>query len=203
MDDGTDVTRWLAGWRAGDEGARERLFEALYAHLRRLARAQLARERVDHTLQPTALVHEAWIDLARERNEPNDRAHFLAIAATAMRRVLVDHAVKRGAVKRGGGAKRVELRDVGQPEAEREDWIEIDVALEKLAGFDARKARVVELRFFGGLEQKDVALVLGVSERTVEREWRLARAWLAKEIGERAAKDETTRSGPSSPRTVR
>ncbi|MBK7874482.1 MAG: sigma-70 family RNA polymerase sigma factor [Planctomycetes bacterium] len=182
MDPRTDVTRLLADWRAGDRTAAERLLPAVYEQLRREAARQMARERADHTLQPTGLVHEAWLDLAREsRHDWNDRAHFLAVAGLAMRRVLVDHAQRRAALKRGANARKVGLDalEAAEPVPEPEtDWIALDAALERLAALDPRKARVVELRFFAGIEHAEIARVLEVSERTVERDWRLARAWL-------------------------
>jgi RNA polymerase sigma factor (TIGR02999 family) len=182
MDPRVDVTRLLSEWRAGDRTALQRLLPAVYEHLHREAARQMERERAGHTLQPTALVHEAWFDLAREsRHDWNDRAHFLAIAGLAMRRVLVDHAQRRAAAKRGAELRRVgveALESAPAPAPVETDWVGLDAALERLARVDARKARIVELRFFAGLEQAEIAAVLAVSERTVERDWRIARAWL-------------------------
>jgi RNA polymerase sigma factor (TIGR02999 family) len=159
----------------------ERLLELAYGALRRLAATFLAVERTDHTLQPTALVHEAWLRLVdQERVEWSGRAHFMAIAAQAMRRILVDHARGRAREKRGGAWRQVEL-DAGllAPDDERGvDLLALDVALERLAASSERQARVVELRFFGGLSMEQVAEVLGTSLSTVEREWRFARVWL-------------------------
>lgn len=160
--------------------ARE-LFESVYADLRRLADRILSRERADHTLQPTALVHESWLKLAdQERARFEDQAHFLAMAATAMRNILVDHARGRGAQKRGGAWGRVTL-DARLADVTREvDVLALEDGLEKLEGLDPRQAKVVELRFFGGLSEEEVARVLGISRSTVTREWRMARAFLAK-----------------------
>lgn len=190
MESENDVTRLLADWRSGDRSALERLMPIVYEHLRREAARQMAGERGDHTLQPTGLVHEAWIDLSREaRHDWNDRAHFLAVAGIAMRRVLVDHAHRRAALKRGGALRRVDLDALATEGAAVDaetDWLALDTALERLGVLDARKARVVELRFFAGLEQAEIADVLSVSERTVERDWRLARAWLRNALASEA-----------------
>lgn len=148
----------------------------------------MAGERGGHTLQPTALVHEAYLRLSQQRTEWESPSHFLAIAATAMRRVLVDHARARNTAKRGGGAPT----SADSAAAGLEAWLSlvdaidveaIDKALEKLAALDERQARVVEMRFFGGMEVAAVAAVLGVSERTVKSDWRVARAWLRRELG--------------------
>ncbi len=164
----------------------DRLLELIYGELRRLANSFLAAETAGHTLQPTALVHEAWLRLVdQERVEWRGRAHFLAIAAQAMRRILVDHARAKARDKRGGGMQAVEL-DPGlyaSTEPERVDLLALDDALTKLRGLSERQARLVELRFFGGLPMDEVAEVLGLSLRTAEREWRFARAWLANELG--------------------
>lgn len=155
------------------------LLEAVYDELRRLAGAYLARERNDHTLQPTALVHEAYAKLAAQETPWNNRAHFLGIAAQAMRRILVDHARGKQRAKRGGGWQRVEL-DVALAEDPTQslDLVALDEALSELAELSPREAQVVELRYFGGLEVEEVGDVLGVSARTVKRAWRFARAWL-------------------------
>jgi len=144
----------------------------------------MVRERAGHTLQPTALVHEAYLRLARETGtEWEDRAHFLAIAATAMRRVLVDHARARGAAKRGGGRTWVTLHEELAAQAEQSvDVLALDQALTRLSSIDERQGKVVELRFFGGLEIRETALLLKVSEGTVKRDWRHAKAWLRREL---------------------
>ena len=178
------VTELLRAWNGGDEDAIERLTPLVEAELRRLARAYMRRERRGHTLQTTALVNEAFLRLTGARSVGwQDRAHFLGIAARLMRRVLVDHARARGYRKRGGGVQRVTLNEglVASPEPAL-DVIALDRALEALAATDARKSRVIELRFFGGLSGEETAEVLHVSTDTVKRDWRLARLWLLREI---------------------
>jgi RNA polymerase sigma factor (TIGR02999 family) len=187
-----DVTELLRACRAGERAALERLLPILYDELRDLAARAMARERGDHTLEPTALVHEAWLKLVDQRQQDwNNRSHFLAIAATAMRRILVNHAEAARAQKRGGGRERIEVTDVtGLGGADRLDVLALDEALTKLAAHDERKAKVVELRFFAGLSEEEVALTLGVTTRTVERDWRMARAWLRVAIDPAAAPDD-------------
>jgi RNA polymerase sigma-70 factor, ECF subfamily len=178
------VTELLRAWGDGDDGALEQLTPLVEAELRRLARGYMRRERPGHTLQTTALVNEAFLRLTDARSvQWQDRAHFLAISARLMRRVLVDHARSRGYRKRGGGAERVTL-DEGQviaPEPEV-DVVALDRALQSLAEMDARKSRVVELRYFGGLSVEETAEVLKVSTDTVKRDWRLAKLWLLREL---------------------
>lgn len=178
------VTRLLREWGAGDPGAPDLLMPLVYDRLRQLARRHLARERAGHTLQPTALVHETYLRLAgHHRIHWQDRGHFLALAATTMRRVLVSHARARLAEKRGGGGSAASLEDVREPAAERaEELVALDDALGALAGLDDRQARVVELRYFGGLTVEETAAVLGVSPATVKLDWSLARAWLRREL---------------------
>ena len=179
-----DVTRLLQAWSDGDETALARLLPLVEADLRRLARACMRHERNGHTLQPTALVNEAFLRLAGARRlEWQDRAHFMGIAARLMRRVLVDHARTRGYQKRGGGAERVSLDGALLEAAQRPlDVIELDRALETFATVDARRSRVVELRFFGGLTLEETAEVLNVSSETVKRDWRVAKLWLLREL---------------------
>ena len=188
----TEVTQLLH--RIGDEriptGERsagtDRLLELVYAELRRIASRIMSRERVDHTLQPTALVHEAYIRLIGGADLAwNDRAHFLSTAARAMRHVLIDHARRRDAEKRGGGGQRVTLEDdvMLGPDPDLE-LLDLHRVLDKLAGQDERAARVVEMRVFGGMTVKEVAHVLGVSERTTNDDWAMARMWLARELSE-------------------
>ena len=154
----------------------------VYSELRLIAGRYMARERKDHTLQPSALVNEAFLRLIEgQRVEWQDRSHFFALAATAMRRILVNHAVGRGAGKRGGGALRVTLDDLAGAERD-EVLIRLDAALTALAEFDARKARIVELRFFGGLSVDEASALLGVSPQTVMRDWSIAKSWLAREM---------------------
>lgn len=183
----TTVTRLLLEWRAGDATALDRLLPLVYDDLHRVAGGQLARERSGHTLQPTALVHEAYLRLVEVHHVAwQDRAHFLALAATTMRRILVDHARKRRAAKRGGAAVGVTLVEevVGSPGPEVE-LLALDEALIALAELDPRKSRLVELRYFGGLTIDEAAEALGVSPSTVKSDWQMARAWLFNRLRER------------------
>lgn len=179
--DGTtgDVTRLLEAAVAGDSQALDRLVPLVYEDLRRVAHRQLDREGGGHTLQTTALIHEAYLKLAAGgAMSATSRAHFLAIAARAMRQVLVDYARRRKAAKRGGGVISVTLGDQAHPaDTSADDLLALDDALKQL---DPRQRQVIECRFFGGMEEKDIAQVLGVSERTVRRDWVKARAWLFK-----------------------
>jgi RNA polymerase sigma factor (TIGR02999 family) len=175
------ITRWLADWRQGDNDARDRLFAVMHPELRQIAARFLHHERPDHTLEPNALVNELCLRLlGGQPIEYSDRSHFLAIAAQTMRRILIDHARARVAGKRGGEQQRVSLSAVDgwSPIARHEDVLALDQVLSTLEQADPRAARVVELRFFGGLREEDVAEVLGVSEITVKRDWKFARAWL-------------------------
>jgi RNA polymerase sigma factor (TIGR02999 family) len=176
-----EVTRLLEAVEAGDSDALDRLVPLVYEDLRRVAHRQLDREGGGHTLQTTALIHEAYLKLAGGGSVgATSRAHFLAIAARAMRQVLVDYARKRKAAKRGGGVISVTLGDEPQPaDASAEDLLALDEALEQL---EPRQRQVIECRFFGGMEEKDIAAALGVSERTVRRDWVKARAWLYKSL---------------------
>ncbi len=169
---------------AGNARAADGLVSYLYDELYRVAAAYLRRERRDHTLQPTALVNEAYLRLVEQEGmEWEDRAHFLGWAAKFMRQVLVDHAAKRRARKRGGGAQRVPLENLLVGFEKRAlDLVALEEALESLAAIDERKSRIVELRFFGGLTIPETAEVLGLSHATVEREWRFTRAWLHEQI---------------------
>lgn len=179
-----DITRILQEVRAHQPGAPEQLAAALYDELRAVARRDLAGERAAHTLQPTALVNEAWLRLFKDTDDGfANRAHFFAAASTAIRRVLADHARRRQAEKRGGDRGRVPLDDVdiGGP-VRSEDVLALDEALERLAAFAPEQARIVEMRFFGGMTTPELARALDVSESTVERNWRLARAWLRSEL---------------------
>ncbi|MCA9758223.1 MAG: RNA polymerase subunit sigma-70 [Candidatus Eisenbacteria bacterium] len=188
-----DVTALLH--ELGEESTAEltnQLTEAVYVELRGLALRFLGGERPDHTLQPTALVHEAYLRLVnQERVVWQERAHFLAVAAGAMRRVLLDHARRHGARKRGGGWKRIPLTGVEGPSDSVIDLLDFERALESLAREDERAARVVELKFFGGMTGDDVAHVLGVSPRTVKSDWSVAKLWLSREL-KRGAEDEPT-----------
>lgn len=171
-------------WRQGDEGALERLIPLVYRELHQIARGYMAHERAGHSLQATALVNEVYLRLVDAKTVAwHDRAHFVAVSARCMRRILVDHARARGYQKRGGGAARVTLDEalVVTPGVV-EGFVALDDALEALAKFDERKSRVVELRFFGGLNVEETASVLNVSSDTVTRDWRLAKAWLQREM---------------------
>ena len=162
------------------------LMSAVYRELRRLAAYYLRQERAGHTLQPTALVHEAYLHLAAQKGADwQNRAHFFSAAAQAMRRILVDYARERRAQKRGGDRQRVPPDEAFTFAEERsEDLLALDGALEKLAGLDPRQSRIVELRFFGGLTEAEIAEVLGVSEKTVKRDWSVAKAWLYAEMSQ-------------------
>jgi RNA polymerase sigma factor (TIGR02999 family) len=175
------ITRWLGHWRQGDARARDQLFAVVHPELHRMAARFLQRERPDHTLEPNALVNELCVRLLGvEPLTYQDRTHFFAIAAQMMRRILIDHARARVADKRGGAQHRVSLSAVDgwNPVAHSEDILVLDEVLTKLAKADPRAAQVVELRFFGGLSEEEVAEALGVSTITVKRDWKAARAWL-------------------------
>ena len=175
-----DVTALLRAWGDGDPTARDRLMPLVYDELRRRARAYLRREREGHTLQPTALVHEAYLRLmGQDRSAWKNRDQFFGIAAQMMRRILVDHARAHKMTKRSGQWARVSLGEaIAQPHPVNLDVLDLDTALTELAGFDARKSQVAELRFFGGLSLEETAHTFGISVATVEREWQAARAWL-------------------------
>src|SRR5688572_8453155 len=179
-----DITQLLLQWRRGDESALEQLMPLVYQELRRLARQCMRREHGGHTLQTTALVNEAYLRLVNSsRVQWQDRAHFFAITAQLMRRVLVDEARKRRNQKRGGEFTRVELEEVQMSDGPRQlDLLMVNDALERLAEFAPRKAKVVELRFFGGLSIDETAAVLDVSVDIVKREWRTAKLWLLQEL---------------------
>jgi len=176
-----DVTQLLAQWGSGDRAALDSLTSVVYAELRRIANGYLRRERRDHTLQPTALVHEAWMRLVKQDQASFDnRKQFFALAAQIMRRILVDHARNVQAEKRGGGAPRGSLEEalaVGTGNVE--EFLALDEALIQLAALSARKAQIIEMRYFGGLEGKEIAELLGVSVATVSREQKTAEAWLS------------------------
>ena len=179
-----EVTRLLRDWSGGDAGAAERLMPLVYEELRRLARSYLRRERSDHTLQPTALVNEAYLKLVdQSRVSWQDRHHFFGIAAQMMRRVLIDHARAHAAEKRGGPQGKVSLEEANVPTGERAmELVELDDALQRLAEVFPRKGKVVELRFFGGFSVEETADILGVSDKTVMREWESAKLWLYRQM---------------------
>lgn len=180
----TDVTQLLLDWNAGDQSALDRLVPLVYDELRRMAARQLRRERTDHTLQPTALVHEAWLRLAQtDRLTWQNRAHFLGVASELMRRILVDSARRHKAEMRGGGETRLALDEaLGVSNQKEVGLLALDDALTSLAALDPRQSRIVELKYFGGLEIEEIAEVVGISPATVKRDWQWARAWLQREI---------------------
>jgi len=178
-----EVTQLLKAWNSGDQNALEQLAQVVQAELHALAHRYLRRESAGHTLQPTALVNEAYMRLLGWSNvDWQSRTHFYAIAAKMMRRVLVNHAVARGRQKRGGSMILVSLTEADAKVSRAADVVDLDEALLRLAEFDERKSRIVELRFFGGLGVEETAEVLGISLRTVHREWDLARSWLFREL---------------------
>lgn len=183
-----NVTELLLAWQAGDQTALDKLLPAVQPELRRIARRHMAGERPGHVLQPTALVNEAYLRLTASKDvQWQGRAHFFAVAAQVMRRILVDYARERARVKRGGGAFRISLSDADHLAIlQRTDLVALDDALNALEKFDRRKSRVIELRFFGGLSLQETADVLQVSVGTVRRDWSLARAWLYRELGDMA-----------------
>ena len=178
-----DITQLLADWRGGDDKALQRLLPLVYDDLRRQARRIFRGERKDHTLQPTAVVHETYVRLLRQREVHwQNRAHFYAVAAHLMRRLLVDHARARAAAKRGRGGEV----SLAEPESARPrgvDVLALDAALARLAELDPGQARIVELRFFGGLTVEEAAEALGISPATIKREWSMAKVWLYRALG--------------------
>jgi len=178
----TEVTELLLRWRRGDESALDALMPLVYNELRRLAAGYMRSERTDHTLQPTALVHEAYVRLAGMDVDWEGRVHFLAVAARLMRRILVDHAKAARRAKRGGGARKISLDEAVLVASEPADLVELDRALQRLSAFDERKARAIELHIFGGMTYAETADALGVSAATVDRDLRMAKAWLHREL---------------------
>ncbi|MEZ5429394.1 MAG: sigma-70 family RNA polymerase sigma factor [Pyrinomonadaceae bacterium] len=179
-----EITQILQEWRAGDKTAVDRLFPLVYDELKKQARSYLFNERRDHTLQPTALVNEAYLRLVGiNQMKWEDRAHFFAFSATTMRRILVDHARKLYSEKRGGQLQRLTLGNLPMADEQKAaDLLELDEALTRLAEIDERKEKVVEMRFFAGLNQKEIAEVLQVNEKTVQRDWQFAKLWLYREL---------------------
>lgn len=183
-----EITKVLQSWSEGDEQAVEHLFPLVYEELRRLARSFLRKERGEHTLQPTALVHEAYLKLVDQNVSWQNRAHFYAISAKIMRRILVNYAREHNAEKRGGGHQRISLDETKEISQKKTlDVLVLDEALNKLEQFDERKCRVVEMRFFGGLSEKEISEVLKVSEKTIRRDWSLAKLWLHRELSPQPA----------------
>jgi len=180
------TTELLRRIELGEEDAADELLPVVYEELRRLAAGYFQHESPGHTLQPTALVHEAFLKLvSHPGGDWKSRGHFMALAARAMRQVLIDHARSKGRTKRGGDLERVPLSSAESPSGEMKlDVLDLERALEKLAAIDPRQVRIIELWFFAGLTTNEVAEVLGVSERTVRREWRHARAWLNRELSQ-------------------
>jgi RNA polymerase sigma factor (TIGR02999 family) len=178
------VTALLRAWSEGDENARDELLPLIYEELRRRAAAHLRRERPGHTLQPSALVHEAYLRLVDQNVAWKNRAHFFGLASEMMRRILVDHARNKKTGKRAGGWTRVELDEALAISKQREiDLVSLDDALTELSRVDHRHGRIVELRYFGGLTVEETAEALAISPETVKRDWRLARAWLYRRLG--------------------
>jgi RNA polymerase sigma factor (TIGR02999 family) len=179
-----EISRLLAAHREGDKEALDRLLPLVYDELRQLAASYLRRERGNHTLQPTALVHEAYFRLVDQRDAAwQNRSHFFGVAAHLMRLILVDHARARSAEKRGGDAVRVPLDDLFRAAKQNDtDVLALDEALSRLAALDAQQVRIVELRYFGGLNVEETAEALGISAATVKRDWSVARMWLRREL---------------------
>ena len=188
-----DITLLLRSWSGGDRAALDELTPVVYRELRSLAMAKLRAERADHTLQPTALLHEAYLRLVRHGQEEwHSRAHFFAVASTIMREILVDHARKHRAEKRGGGSGNVSLEEALSFAPERgATLIALDDALQELNTFDERKSRLIQLKYFGGLTGDEIAEVLQISRATVTREARLAEAWLYNYLGGRTGADDS------------
>lgn len=185
MSSADGITQLLIDWGKGDQAALEKLMPLVYSELRRLASNYLRRERAEHTLQPTALVNEAYLKLVHQKNAKwQNRAHFFGISAQLMRRILVDHARQHRAVKRGGSAQqRISITSVEklakQPEV---DLLALNEALDELAKMDPQQSRIVEMKFFGGLSIEEIAEVLSIGHATVERDWKMARAWLRRQL---------------------
>jgi RNA polymerase sigma factor (TIGR02999 family) len=180
-----DFTRLLADWSHGDQSALDKLLPLVYGELHRLARSYMRAERPDHTLQTTALVHEAYLRLVRQQDaRPETRVHFFAAAAKMMRQILVDHARARLRTKRGGDVPVIPLEEaVALSSARAEELLAVNDALTSLTTLDARKGRVFELRYFGGMSVDEAAQALQISPRTVARDWNMAKAWLGRELG--------------------
>jgi len=184
-----EITQLLVEWSDGNQSALDELYPLVYDELHRLARRYMSRERKSHTLQTTALINEAYVRLVDQKNVHwANRSHFFAISAQIMRRILIDHARRHAYAKRGGGAQQVSLEDVAAvtPDLGRE-LVRLDEALKSLAEMDPRRSQVVELRYFGGLNNEEIAGVLHISENTVTRDWNMARAWLHQQLSETAA----------------
>jgi RNA polymerase sigma factor (TIGR02999 family) len=179
-----EITQLLEDWSNGNQAALDKLYPLVYDELRRMARRYMSRERKDHTLQTTALINEAYLRLVEQRHVHwQNRAHFFAISAQIMRRILIDHARRYNYAKRGAGAQKISLDETAVAARDRAaELLSLDEALHRLAEIDQRRSRVVELRFFGGLDNDEIAAVLKISPNTVTRDWNLARAWLYQEL---------------------
>jgi RNA polymerase sigma-70 factor, ECF subfamily len=179
-----EITELLAEWREGNQSALDDLYPLVYDELHRLARRYMSRERKGHTLQTTALINEAYVRLVDQKNvQWANRSHFFAISAQIMRRILIDHARRHAYAKRGGGAQQVSLEEAATVTPEQGlELIRLDEALKSLAEMDPRRSQVVELRYFGGLNNEEIAGVLHISENTVTRDWNMARAWLYQQL---------------------
>lgn len=182
MSDKHEMTQLIQNWRRGDAASSHQLDAVIYDTLRRIAGGQMSRERANHTLQATVLVNEAFLQLADAEISWADSAHFRGVAAKIMRRILIDHAREKNAAKRGGGVANLTLLESAVEGGESFDVLELDEVLQKLAEFDERKAQVIELTFFGGLSYEEVGEVLGISKATVDRELRIGKSWLYKEM---------------------
>ena len=184
-----EITQLLAEWSEGNQSALDELYPLVYDELHRLARRYMSRERQDHTLQTTALINEAYVRLVDQKNVHwANRSHFFAISAQIMRRILIDHARRHAYAKRGGGAQQVSLEEAAiVSRAAGAELLRLDEALKSLAHMDPRRSQVVELRYFGGLNNEEIAGVLNISENTVTRDWNMARAWLHQQLSESAA----------------
>jgi RNA polymerase sigma-70 factor, ECF subfamily len=178
------ITELLAEWSGGNQAALDELYPLVYDELHRLARRYMSRERKGHTLQTTALINEAYVRLVDQRNvQWANRSHFFAISAQIMRRILIDHARRHAYAKRGGGARQVSLDETAAIALDDlSEFLRLDEALQSLAELDPRRSRVVELRYFGGLNNEEIAGVLNISENTVIRDWNMARAWLYRQL---------------------
>jgi len=194
MSENPDVTLLLSALTRGDEGAASKLIPVVYDELRRLAGSYMRRERVDHTLQATALVHEAYLKLVEQRSvDWQSRAHFFGVAAQLMRRILIDHARGHSRQKRGGDEQKVSLDEaLIFSKQQADELLAVDDSLNQLAKIDPRQAKVVEMRFFGGLSIEEAAEVLGISPKTVKRDWSVAKAWLYADLKERYGIDAAT-----------
>ncbi len=179
-----EITQLLAAWREGNQAALDELYPLVYGELHRLARRYMSRERKGHTLQTTALINEAYVRLVDQRNvQWANRSHFFAISAQIMRRILIDHARRHAYAKRGGGARQVSLDETAtMAQNDFSEFLRLDEALKSLAELDPRRSQVVELRYFGGLNNEEIAGVLKISENTVIRDWNMARAWLHRQL---------------------